>query len=666
MRTVCENDQGDLSGLSCSAQLVLDYVVRYQTHRGNILPVDDLVRSLRGAYPLFRYLLSGPDACDTAVEELRSSGWFVQPLPSSAHWRERLRRNAVECIKFSALEIVARIPLRDLGQVVDSMSDDDNVASLNEDLRFVRATLLDVAASISKQFSKALLEVNGEKEKHKLIEDVALMVEMKSRTVQPLHNGSVLPLGRFESMEFAPGGHFASTVALFDCRGDLDEHFKAAAELADGQGNFTFLTMGESESAVTRLKKLCKSKYAVLICEDDLKRIALSRDRIEAMRQVVFPQIRPSTLSPFRFKGPVTGDSFVGRKAEMHRVLNSSTGNFVVLGARTIGKSSLLLTMRDRLISGVDKGRAIPVFVDATQNHQLRHFQQNLMQAILRIVAQNSIVIDRIDPGEDFFEDLAAGLRESGHRYFFMIDEVDNLLEDAKITRFEEFVRSVSNSGTGRFVISGYRTLRVHTEDRESFFFNLFEPIVLNPLSKMDASNLVRKQMARINVGIESDQVVERILDRGSTFAAYLQEMCHRLLVQLDEPDRSRVISIADVDAVYESEGFTNLITSAVTVHQDRPLEVLERLILYWAAECPAVQFTEEELLTALTRYIYQLRITEVRNALQYLTLTYLLSEAKGRYSYYLPHLREKLRQGPKLENMLLWLSQEYRSAISK
>lgn len=46
----------------------------------------------------------------------------------------------------------------------------------------------------------------------------------------------------------------------------------------------------------------------------------------------------------------------------MHRVLNSSTGNFVVLGARTIGKSSLLLTMRDRLIYGPDSFVCLKAF----------------------------------------------------------------------------------------------------------------------------------------------------------------------------------------------------------------------------------------------------------------------------------------------------------------
>jgi len=283
----------------------------------------------------------------------------------------------------------------------------------------------------------------------------------------------------------------------------------------------------------------------------------------------------------------VTGDSFFGRKTEMLRVLNSPSGNFIILGARTIGKTSLLLTIRDRINTGLERGGTIAVFADATQNRQLRHFQRSLMQAILKETEQRGVETDWIDPGEEFFEDLAAALRQSGQRYLFLIDEVDNLLQDPKINRLEEFVRTMSTTGFGRFVLSGYRNLRERTEDRDSFFFNLFEPMVLSPLVRAEANELVRTQMERIFVASENDQVVDSIPDRGSTFASYLQRMCHLLLSRLDEPGRDRTISMEDVAAVYENEEFTTAITSAVTVSRDRALDVLERIILLLGCVAP-------------------------------------------------------------------------------
>jgi hypothetical protein len=653
--------QGDLSSLSQAAQLVLDYIVRHRKQGGGAPCLEDLARSLRGRYPLFRYLFPNLNVCDGAIAELHSDGWLDGTMPEDEKWNRRLRRIVVECIRFKANEIIDRIPLRDIAEVAESAAHDDNVEPLDEDLKFLNSTPLDFAAPLSRQYSRALLELGSNIEKQKLLRLVTEKAGMEPVDLPASSSRSSLPMGWFESKDFAPNRLFRAAVALVDCQGDCDENLRAATELAENPGTVIFLLIGETEPAATRFGEFCKSKYAVLIREEDLKRAVLSRDYTQAMRNAVFPQVRPSTLSPFQYTGPVTGEGFVGRKAEMERVLNSARGNFAVLGARTIGKSSLLLTMRERLTTGPERGRAIPVFVDATQNRLLRHFQKNLMQAILKETEQRNVQVDWVDPGEEFFEDLSAVLRKSRQRYLFLIDEIDNVLQDAKITLLEEFIRSMSNIGCARFVIAGYRNLREHIEDRNSSFFNLFESIVLNPLARLEAAELVSKQMARICVGFENDQVVELILDFASTFASYLQRMCHLLLSRLDEPGHNRTISLDDVTAVYGGEQFTTALTSAVTMGGERPLEVLERLILYWAVSCPNGQFSEQELLTGLGRYMFAPKLTEVRKALQYLTLTYLLADSGSRYHYYLPHLREKLRLEPNLEDVIQGLAREYR-----
>jgi hypothetical protein len=653
--------QAELRGLSQAAQLLLDYVVRYEVRKGIRLSVKNLDRSLSGAYPLFRYLFPSRGVRSAAIEELERAGWLREKFPNSGpDWRARLRRSVFEFIKFEALEIVDRIPLLDIGEIAESAADDENVQPLNDCLNFLGRTDLRAAAPLAKQYSKALLEIGGDREKHRLVELVAHSAGMTRVEGSPPAEWCRLPCGFYESSDFAPNTLFRTTMALVNCHGDFDDQFQAAMGLAGTQGNLILVLIGEKDGAGPRMAHICRTKHAVLLCESDLKDLALSADRRQSMRRIVFPQVRPSTLSPFRYMGPVTGDSFFGRRTEMQRVLNTPNGNFAILGARTIGKTSLLMTIRDRVNRGPERGGTIAVFTDATQNRQLRHFQRNLMQAILKEAEQRGVEIGWIDPGEEFFEDLAAALRQSGQRYLFLFDEVDNLLQDPRISQIEEFVRTISNTGCGRFVLSGYRSLRERTEDRDSFFFNLFEPIILSPLGVAEAYDLVRTQMARIYIGFEDYEVVEAILDRGSTFASYLQRMCHLLLSRLDEPGRDRTIRLDDVAAVYQGEEFTRAITSAVTVSRDRALDVLERLILYWAAARPNPQFTEKELLEGLGRYVYAPRLTEVRRSLQYLTVTYLLAESAGRYRFYMPHLREKLREEADLEFVIHSFAREY------
>lgn len=654
--------QAELSGLSQAAQLLLDYVVRYRERKGIRLSAKNLDRSLSGAYPLFRYLFPSSGVCSAAIEELDRAGWLGETFPNSGpNWKAHLRRSVFDCIRFQALEIVDRIPFRDIGEIAESAADDENVHPLNDCLNFLGRTDLRTAAPLAKQYSKALLEIGSNREKQRLVELVAQLAGMTPLEGPLPADCCKLPSGLYESSDFAPNTLFRATMALVNCHGNFDDQLQAASGLAETQGNVVFLLIGEEDGAGPRVVALCRAKHAVLLRDSDLKDLALSADRRQSMRHIVFPQVRPSTLSPFRYMGPVTGDSFFGRRTEMQRILSTPHGNFTILGARTIGKTSLLLTIRKRVNTGPERGRAIAVFTDATQNRQLRHFQRNLMQAILNETEQKGVDIGWIDPGEEFFEDLAASIRRSGQRYLFLLDEVDNLLQDPKISQLEEFVRTMSNTGCGRFVLSGYKNLRERTENRDSFFFNLFEPIILSPLVKAEADELVRTQMAKIYIGFENEQVVEAILDRGSTFASYLQLMCHLLLSRLDEPGRDRTIRLEDVGAVYEGDEFTRTITAAVTVSRDRALDVLERLILYWAAAHPSAQFIERELLEGLGRHVYPARLSEVRRGLQYLTVTYLLAESAGRYHFYLPHLREKLRNEPDLDFVIQSLAREYR-----
>ena len=209
--------------------------------------------------------------------------------------------------------------------------------------------------------------------------------------------------------------------------------------------------------------------------------------------------------------------------------------NVVLLGARRIGKTSFLKTLRDDVNAAVGNDGDIAIFVDAGADRQLLWFQKNLMHEIIEAAERAKIELAWIDPGVTYFEELATALKKSSRRFLFLIDEVDHLLLDTRIGLFEEFVRSMSNTSHARFVLSGYMNLRERTENRDSFLYNLFSTIVLGPLARQDAAELVRTQMKRIYIGLESDQVVEDILDLGSTFASYVQSMCQMLLKRLDE-----------------------------------------------------------------------------------------------------------------------------------
>jgi predicted AAA+ superfamily ATPase len=654
------------SGLSQTAQVLLDYLLRYERQKGVRLPAQALERNLSGAYPLFRYLFPDGRVLQAAMEELDRTGCLqVSQSLSNVKLMERLMRSVLDHIRLQCPEIVERIPLRHIGDVVASAPDDPNVALLNERLQFLDQSGFYAAAPLATQYQRALLEIGrSDREKRALIERIAELVAMKPIEAVPLPASCNLPSGWYASSDFVPNTRFRVAIALLNCHGDIESQFLAAQELADlcKDTSLVFVLMGQNSEVDQRMSDLCIKNYAVLMRENDLKRIVLSTDRQRSMRECMFPQLPPSTISPFRYVGPVTGDRFVGRKVELYRILNALTTSFTITGARTIGKTSLLHTIRDHVNKDPARDSTLAVFVDATHDHQLEHFQKNLMQALSRGAKQRGMEIDRIDPGHEFFEDLSTVLRKSARQYLFLIDEVDNLIQDSEFAEFEELVRTLSNIGCARFVLSGYKNLRERTMNRESYFYNLFESITLSPLTRGEALDLVCSQMVRVYVEFENDQVIESILELGSTFAAYLQHMCHLLLKRLDESGRDRIIRLEDVRAVYDGEEFTNAIISAVTESLGQTSALLERLILYWAAASRSPSFSERELLEGLSKHLYLPRQTEVQKALQYLTATYLLAQSGGRYHFCMTHLRDKLRQTEDdMEFTISRFAQEYR-----
>jgi hypothetical protein len=648
------------SNLTPSAALVLDYLIRYQQQKRAPSSKEDVTRTLGGTYPLFRYLFPSSRFLDAPIEELQRAGVFDDQVILTPKKNEWVRHSAQEYIRLQDAEIFERIEFSKIWEVVEGASDDENAKWLIERIEFRNFGDLRQAVSLSRLHADALLEIGSghTRVKEKLISSLAERVGLTPQKTNAPQHASGLPFGLYEAADLVPNSDFRGAIALLNGNSDGERQLKAADRFAETFRAHTvvFILLGSNSELLEReLKVLVAQRRAILLADGELKRIGISANAKETMRECIFSQLPPSMVSPFKSRGPVTGDGFFGRRAELNRI--AKTPNTVLLGSRKIGKTSLLQALRVEVnLSG--RRDTIAVFVEAGMNRRLDWFQRNLMQAIIDESERANLAIPWIPDGEDFFAELEATLRKSGKKYLFLIDEVDNLLGNPKVALFEEFVRSIANEGYARFVLSGYIRLRRQTENLGSFLYNLFTPVILGPLNRRDAADLVRIQMNRIQVGFESDQVVEQILDLGTTFAAYVQRMCELLLQRLDEPMRTRCITSADVHAVYESREFSEEIVKAVTLNAEEELGALGRLILFWAAGQDQDQFTVHELLDA----IFGLKFSDALVSLSYLTETYLLAESQGKYSFYTSHLKVKLREGVGGEGALARLIKEYRA----
>ena len=81
----------------------------------------------------------------------------------------------------------------------------------------------------------------------------------------------------------------------------------------------------------------------VVVDGDDEARVSVIRaGPVGELLDFISAQLPLATLAPYETRAPVSGSRFFGRDYEISKILANPDTNFVILGIRRIGKTSLL------------------------------------------------------------------------------------------------------------------------------------------------------------------------------------------------------------------------------------------------------------------------------------------------------------------------------------
>jgi hypothetical protein len=645
--------------LSEHAEVLLDYLQRYD---GNEHSERFMERNLRIKFPLFRYLFPDGDAIDSAIRELGKAGLTkrVQELvDESLLVREHVRIEGY--IKENDEAIIRRIPLSEIKDTVDSEDVDDNVTFLCKWLSWRWSYDVKKSIAMSQQYAAAQQESWSERdEKRKLVGMIAELAKLKSLASDVTTHQIVL--SRFVGDSIGLQRESQICFVVLDPGAEHHPQFREVVAIRDRLKSdlLVIISLRSEKGFKEEIEAQVGPGKNVLLDEEDLKYIALSVEPSQELKLRIISQLPLIFVSPYRFRGPVGGEIFFGRVGELSTILELPDANYCVLGARQIGKTSFLHALRDKVNQEHVLEDTVAVYVDASQHTRIDRFQKNLLQEVWNTQEQQGVPeIQWVDPGEDYFEDLAEKLKASRKRYLFLLDEVDQLLGAKDAGLLEAFARSMANEGYASFVFCGYRTLNDRVRNQESLIFNLLDPIRLGPLKGEEARSLVTEPMARIGVAIERE-VVDRILDKGSRVPSLLQYMCYLLLEHLHERGGERRIRLEDVDSVYEGQQFSDEVTAIIRDNKDLP--TLERLIVYLAVGLDDDDMRESHVIEEVRRVLYSAKFSDIRAALDYLTSTYVFYKVGDKYRFVVPQLKRKLYETePDLDYVIHSLATEYR-----
>ncbi len=271
---------------------------------------------------------------------------------------------------------------------------------------------------------------------------------------------------------------------------------------------------------------------------------------------------------------PSDGRLFVGRRDEFRQIEeNLSKGLGVVIwGQRRIGKSSILLHLRERLPHSL-----LPVYLN------LQLLMANTTGGFLRAVGGEAVKqlqgklspLPTLPSAEEFarepflcFTQLLDEIERSlapGQRVLLSFDEFEELEKSVKDGKVEErvftYLRGVTQTGRGfSMLFAGLHTLEEMTRDYWNPFFQSVQTIRIGYLSELDSRQLITDPIDQFPLGYD-EEAINRIAHLTLSHPYLAQSVCHNLVNRLNDPlYRSNRAKLEDVDAVLnrtlESSGY--------------------------------------------------------------------------------------------------------------
>jgi len=288
---------------------------------------------------------------------------------------------------------------------------------------------------------------------------------------------------------------------------------------------------------------------------------------------------------------PEDGRLFAGRRDEFLTIeekLQTGVG-LVIYGQRRIGKSSILLHLRERLPHSL-----LPVYLN------LQQLMANTTGGFLRavgneIVKQLSDKLDVRSPGfsrkdseteaippeggttnplahalpsaEEFDREPFLSLNRlmdeiehrlaPGQRVLLSFDEFEELEQRVKAGKIEKeiftYLRGVTQTGRGfALLFAGLHTLEQMTREYWNPFFQSVQTVRIGYLSELDARQLITDPIDRFPLAYD-EEAIDRIVAVTNSHPYLMQSVCHNLVNRLNDPlHRDNRAKVEDVEAVLE------------------------------------------------------------------------------------------------------------------
>ena len=383
--------------------------------------------------------------------------------------------------------------------------------------------------------------------------------------------------------------------------------------------NILFILSDNSELQAKIATEKGYEKF-VRVQPQTMTKLLLAEDGAKVLADSFAEQLALTQISPYNLGGGESNSSmFFGRREIISHVVGRGNNNYIVIGSRQIGKSSLMKAIEREYVKNQERVHYISVG------------KGNFVRAMGRALG---IKVTSL-------EELVAYISVQKEKVLFSLDEVDPFIKDEKESGYKvlDSFRKLSEEGSCNFILAGYWELYFYTMfDNQSPLKNFGEAIELGALEADACREMITEPMQQLGLRFESDEAINEIVERTGQRPNLIAIICNNIIKSLGK--EKRVVSMADVQEAIKGKKVYELFESWKKLDEDEEASKLDKIIVYSMVEQGS--FRLAELVERLKALGLTVEMSRLETSLARLKVSYTIErKEEGVYGFMLPLFRE-------------------------
>jgi WD40 repeat protein len=380
------------------------------------------------------------------------------------------------------------------------------------------------------------------------------------------------------------------------------------------------LVLGADAEQRRELADLSRRREDLLLAPDgrELTALLLAEDPVNELAHLIARHVPVTQVSPYQTGAGVNKQSlFFGRGSLITQVMGRDPANYLVVGGRQVGKSSLLKELERRY-------RHDP----RVECHYLVLSDQNAVSRLAEALG--------LAAGSDL-DAVLNRLRKPRERcILLLIDEADAFVHHDQQQGYETLqrLRALSEECHAHFILAGFWELYQQAAlDYQSPLKNFGEVLTVGALEWKACQALAMEPMARLNIRWDSEALVTRLIEQTGQRANLISLACQEVLEVLRREDR--VIRAEHLEQALAGRVRDELMQGWGELSRDPAESRRDRIVVY--ATAPLRRFSLADLMVTLERYGYRPEPEDLRRSLARLELAFVLKREGSQYFYRVP-----------------------------